>query len=70
MELRQSRLLVAILVTAILCIAVMTIQFQLNDAPIELPTVRELVNCELLIENAACEDGEYQIVDDAAFQKT
>lgn len=63
----KNKLAFAVVIT--LCIAVVVILFQSRNEPIELPTVRELKNCELFIENAACEEGEYQIVNDAAFQK-
>ena len=64
---RQITLAFAVIIA--LCIIVMIILLRPSNTPIELPTARDLKNCELLIENAVCEEGEYQIVTDAAFQK-
>jgi len=64
---RQIKLAFAVIIA--LCITVVIVLFKPSNTPIELPTARDLKNCELLIENAVCEEGEYQIVTDAAFQK-
>jgi len=64
---RQIKLAFAVIIA--LCITVVIVLFKPSNTPIELPTVRELKNCELFIQNAAYEIGEYQAVSDPSFQR-
>ena len=64
---RQIKLAFAVIIA--LCITVVIVLSKPSNTPIELPTVRELKNCELFIENDTCEIGEYQVVNDATVQQ-
>jgi len=69
MKQRRKKTFFVISMITILCISVVAIHFQMNNSPVELPTVRVLKKYELFIENDTCEIGEYQVVNDATVQQ-